>query len=173
VGGFRGGIPGKVKIAPGDPLGLKALDLNWGQGDRIQSVDPSTLPAGDKIIPLTTVGGSHFAAMVLHQGDDYDGAVDVWTTNDLRYDSIGVAYGTEQLLERGTLAALAQKKLISKAEKESAFKILAKEPRPRFFANLTLPRVTRPYPTLQPKMPKPARSLYVADVEHLPHDQQL
>ncbi len=38
--------------------------------------------------------------------------------------------------------------------------------------NLVLPRVPRPYPTFQPKMPPPARHLYVADIGNLPPDQQ-
>jgi len=39
--------------------------------------------------------------------------------------------------------------------------------------NVTLPVVQRPYPTIQPKRPKPAERLYVADVRKLTHDEQL
>ena len=38
--------------------------------------------------------------------------------------------------------------------------------------NLVLPKVARPYPTFQPKMPPPARHLYVANIGKLPPDQQ-
>ncbi len=38
--------------------------------------------------------------------------------------------------------------------------------------NLVLPKVPRPYPTFQPKMPPPARHLYVANIGKLPADQQ-
>ena len=38
--------------------------------------------------------------------------------------------------------------------------------------NLVLPKVPRPYPTFQPKMPPPARHLYVANIGKLPPDQQ-
>ncbi len=38
--------------------------------------------------------------------------------------------------------------------------------------NVRLPRRPRPYPTFQPKMPPPARHLYVANIGKLPPDQQ-
>ncbi|MGC8625076.1 MAG: GxGYxYP domain-containing protein [Phycisphaerae bacterium] len=38
--------------------------------------------------------------------------------------------------------------------------------------NLVLPKVARPYATFQPKMPPPARHLYVANIGKLPADQQ-
>ncbi len=38
--------------------------------------------------------------------------------------------------------------------------------------NLVLPKVARPYPTFQPKMPPPARHLYVANIGKLSADQQ-
>ena len=38
--------------------------------------------------------------------------------------------------------------------------------------NLVLPKMARPYPTFQPKMPPPARHLYVANIGQLPADQQ-
>ena len=38
--------------------------------------------------------------------------------------------------------------------------------------NLVLPKMARPYPTFQPKMPPPARHLYVANIGKLPAAQQ-
>ena len=39
--------------------------------------------------------------------------------------------------------------------------------------HITLPKMRRPYPTLQPKMPAPARHLFVADMQHLPASQRI
>ncbi|MCL5946379.1 MAG: hypothetical protein M1472_05950 [Planctomycetes bacterium] len=39
-------------------------------------------------------------------------------------------------------------------------------------SNLVLPKVARPYPTFQPKMPPPARHLYVANISKLSANQQ-
>jgi hypothetical protein len=46
---------------------------------------------------------------------------------------------------------------------------------PEFLAprNVSLPVVARPYPTLQPKMPPPARHLFVARMRHLPASQRV
>ena len=52
-------------------------------------------------------------------------------------------------------------------------KALDSLPRPRVYANVILPHSPRPYPTLQPKMPPPARHLYVADVRHLRPEERL
>jgi hypothetical protein len=43
---------------------------------------------------------------------------------------------------------------------------------PSLRQSVTLPTIPRPYPTVQPKMPPPARTLWVADVSHEPSDVQ-
>ncbi len=172
VGGFRGGPAGKATIPPSDPLGLAALTLSWGDGEDAQALDPATLPAGDVILPILTAGGQPTAALIVHKGDAFDEAVDVWTATGFRDESLKT-YALEQLLTRGTVAALVQARLLPPEIKATALAALDKLPHPRIYANLTLPTPPRPYPTLQPKTPPPARHLYVADVRHLTHDEQL
>ncbi len=91
----------------------------------------------------------------------------------LRGDDILKVYATEQLMVRGAVAALAQKGLLTMPQKKTALAALDKLPRPRVYANLTLPTPPRSYPTLQPKSQPPARHLYVADVRHLARDEQM
>ena len=172
VGGFQGGPAGKVIVPPSNLLGLTNLKLDWGYGEAAQVLDPATLPAGVQVLPILTAGGRPAAALLIHKSDAFAGAVDVWTATAFRDESLQ-AYATEQLLTRGTVAALAQKGLLQPAGKTTALAALDTLPHPRIYANLTLPTPPRPYPTLQPKTPPPVRHLYVADVRHLTHDEQL
>jgi len=172
VGGFRGGPAGKALIPPGNLLGLYGLKLDWGFGEDAQALDPATLPAGVQILPILTAGGRPTAALLVHKTDAFAGAVDVWTATGLRDESLK-SYALEQLLTRGTVAALALKGLLAPAAKTAALAALDITPHPRIYAGLTLPAPRRAYPTLQPKTPPPARHLYVADVRHLTHDEQL
>lgn len=172
VGGFRGGPSGKALIPQNNLLGLSILKLDWGYGEDAQALDPATVPAGAQIVPILTAGGQPTAALIVHKSDAFAGAVDVWTATGLRDESLKT-YAMEQILTRGALAALAQKGLAPPAQPRTAFAALDKLPHPRIYAGLTLPTPPRPYPTLQPKMPPPAQHLYVADVRHLTHDEQL
>ena len=173
VGGFRGGLKGQVKIAPGDPLALSALQADWGNADDSQALDPATLPAGLQIIPVLTAGGQPTAALVQHRGDAFNGAVDVWTTNSLRGGDVLKVYAAQQMMARAALAALARKGLLTASQKKTALAALDRLPRPHIYTGLTLPTPHRTYPTLQPKSQPPARHLYVADVRPLSHDEQL
>jgi hypothetical protein len=173
VGGFRGGPAGVVKIGNRDLLNLSALHLDWGYGEDAQALDPATIPAGDAIRPILTAGGQPTTCLIVHKGDAFAGAVDVWTYTALRDDNTLKAYATEQLLTRGTVAALAQKGLAGPSQVKTAFAALDRIPHPYIYADVTLPAPPRPYPTLQPKTPPPAAHLYVADVRHLSHEEQL
>ena len=173
VGGFREGRPGRASVADGDPLGLTPLGLDWGGGQDTQTLDPATMPAADRIIPILTAGGLPAAALIVHGDLVAPGAVDVWTNNGLRGDDALVAYASEQLMARGTVAALAQQGLLDSRAKVRALTALDALPRPHVDADLTLPAPPRPYPTLQPKSPLPARHLLAADVRHLPADEVL
>ena len=172
VGGFRGGPAGKALIPANDPLALTGLKLDWGFGEDAQALDPATLPVGVQVLPILTAGGQPTSALLVHKGDAFAGAVDVWTATAFRDESLK-AYVMEQLLTRGTVAALAQKGVLPPTGKTTALAALDTLPHPRIYAGLTLPTPPRPYPTLQPKTPPPARHLYVADVRHLTHDEQL
>jgi hypothetical protein len=180
VGGFRGGPPGHTTVAKGDLLGLAPLGLDWGNGNDTQAIDPGSLPNAVAVLPILTAGGQPLAALIVHghspaifHRPDFHGAIDVWTANGLRNDDSLVAYAAEQLMVRGTVAALARQGLLSGDARTHAFAALDNLPRPQVDANLTLPTPPRPYPTLQPKSPPPARHLYVADVRHLPQAQTL
>ena len=172
VGGFRGGPAGKAVIPPNNLLALTSLHLDWGYGEDAQALADGTLPTGDPVLPILTAGGRPTAALVVHRRDGFDKAVDVWTATAFRDESLRT-YVTEQLLTRGTVAALAQKGLLPDSRKATALAALDRLPHPRIYAGLTLPTPRRLYPTLQPKTPPPAAHLYVADVRHLPHDEQL
>ena len=172
VGGFRNGPNGRAAPAPDDPFGLSSLRLDWGNGNDTQAIDPASLPAGDTLIPALAADGQPLATLIVH-GPAYHDAVDVWTANPLRNDDALVAFAAEQLLVRGTVAALARQGLLDAAGRTQALAALDTLPRPAVDADLTLPTTPRAYPTLQPKSPPPARHLYVADVRHLPQDQVL
>jgi hypothetical protein len=173
VGGFRPGPKGAVQVASADGLGLNSLKLDWGYGEDAQALDPATLPTEDTILPILAAGGQPLASLIVHQGDTFAGAVDVWTYTALHDDNTLKTYATEQLLTRGTVAALAQKGLLPAVKAQTALARLDKLPRPFIYTNLTLPTPARPYPTLQPKRSTPAQHLYVADARKLPHDEQL
>ena len=172
VGGFKGGPAGPAVIPANDPLGLTDLKLDWGFGEDAQTLDPGTLPAGMQIIPILTAGGKPTAALLVHKSDAFVGAVDVWTATGFRDESFK-PYALEQLLTRGMVAALAQKGLLPASRRTAALTALDRTPHPHIYAGLTLPTPPRPYKTLQPKSPPPARHLYVADVRQLTHDEQL
>lgn len=172
VGGFTG--PGEDTapgVAPEDPLGLAALSLDWSQEARSQRLDPATLPAGDVVIPVVGAKQRPVIAILLHHTPPYKGAVDVWTHRGPEGDL--EAWATEQLVLRGTLVALERKGLRTGAQCQTAFARFARLPKPPVYANLVLPTPPRPYPTFQPKMPPPARHLYVADVRHATRDERI
>ena len=171
VGGFAGAPDGGAVVASGDPLGLQGLGRDWSHGGSVQTLDVPALPAEDQVIPILTEAGRPAAALIVHHDPAYNGAVDVWTNHPVVQGL--ESYDDEQFLVRGTLAALVQKGLFPAPRQQMAFASLDKFPRPQILANLTLPTPPRPYPTFQPKTPPPARHLYVADVRHLGHDQQL
>ena len=125
VGGFSNGPQGPAEIAPGDPLGLASLNLDWGDGHDTQALDPSTLPPSTRAVPIfTAAGGKLISALVVHGDSAYPGAVDVWTNNSLRNDDALVAYAATQLLERGTVAVLARQGRLSPSARGMALSVL-------------------------------------------------
>lgn len=173
VGGFRNALAGYTAVPADDPLGLAPLKLDWGDGQGRQTLDTTTLPATDAVVPALVSGGRPLAALVIHQGDSFAGAMDVWTCNSLRGDESLIAYASMQLMEHGTVAVLARQAQITAGAQKLAFAVFGTQPRPHVDANLVLPTPARPYATLQPKSPPPARHLLAVDVEHLPQDQVL
>ena len=47
---------GRATVAPGDPLGLRALGRDWSHGSAVQTLDVASLPAQDQVIPILTRG---------------------------------------------------------------------------------------------------------------------
>ncbi len=171
VGGFTGGlVPGALAVAPGDPLRLAPLRLGWPRDQITQWLDPASLPRADTLIPALGSADQPVAALIIHHAAPFGGAVDVWTYRGPDDGRLGL---TETLLERGVVAALRARSLLSSSQAQARFAALDSLPKPPVFADLTLPVPPRPYPTLQPKMPPPARHLYVADVRPLDRDQRL
>lgn len=176
VGGFAG--PGKgndvasAMIAPGDPFRIKGIvtEVQRPQPSP-QWLDPASMPKGVKIIPAIGTASRPIAALVVHGTGPFKGAVDAWTFHTFGGDREDFEF--RQLVMRGTLAALAQRGVVNKAQQTALFKRLDTLPRPPVYANLTLPKVPRRYETFQPKMPPPARQLYVADIRKLSLDEKL
>ncbi len=171
VGNFADQPTADVSIAPGDLLGLKALRPTWPQDRDLQVIDVAALPAGIEVKPILLEGTRPSAALLIHRSGPFKGAVDAWTNHPATGDLN--AYDTEQLLARATIAALVEKGTFPASHKATAFAALLQQPKPKIYENITLPVVARTYPTLQPKMPPPARHLYVADIRAMTTDQQL
>nr|MDQ2688295.1 hypothetical protein [Armatimonadota bacterium] len=173
VGGFDGPskTPVPVQVGAGDPLNLKALGQKWRWTKDFQWLDTTTLAAGDTVIPALTVGGKPATTLIVHNGDAFSGAVDVWAQHGQGGDID--TYDTEQFLLRGTVAALSAKKLLTDNQRKMAFAQLTRLPKPTVYADLVLPTPKRPYPTFQPKLPPPARHLYVADVRKLTEPERV
>lgn len=173
VGGF-GETPLRgtgFAVAAGDPLGLNALRPDWRGGSALQPLDTASLPPGVRVVPALVNGGQPIAALLIHDDPSYQGAVDVWAHVPSGGDD--EAYVNEQVLMRGVVAALAAKGLLTPTQRTAFLGALDKLPRPKVYANLTLPTPKRPYATFQPKMPPPTRHLYVADVRRLTPDERL
>lgn len=171
VGTFVDRPTAAVTIASGDLLGLGSLLRSWPQDGDLQAIDTAKLPRGVQVKPALLEGGRPVTALLVHRAGPFRGAVDAWVnlpgTQDLD------AFYTEQVLARATIAALIEKKRLPAARRAPAFATLASLPRPRVFANIALPTRGRAYSTFQPKMPAPARRLFVADVRGLEPEQQL
>ncbi len=172
VGNFADQLTADVSIAPGDLLGLKALGRTWPQDRDLQIIDVASLPKGIEVKPILLEGTKPAAALLIHRSGPFKGAVDAWTNHPSTSGDL-TAYDTEQFLARATIASLAEKGLLSPARKATAFAALLQQPKPKVYENISLPVVPRTYATLQPKMPPPARHLYVADIRAMTPDQQL
>ena len=150
VGGFAG--PGKTTapatISPGDPLRLKGVVTETPlPRPAPQWLDPKSLPKGVRLIPALGDAARPLVALVVHESGPFAGAVGAWTYRLGQRDR--ELYESQQLVTRATVAALAQSEKLSKAEAALAFKKLDALPRPKVYANITLPKVPRTYNTSQ------------------------
>ncbi len=167
AGGFAGPAPDKERtaIAPGDPFGLAALRPEWPPVT-VQWLDVKSLPAGTTVTPALLLGEKPLAVLFRVPG----GAPVVWTQHPSHPDADG--YWADQLFARGAVAALAEQGSLSPEQRQAAFAALDRLPRPALYADLELPQPRRPYATFQPKMPPPARELFVADMRPLSSDER-
>ena len=178
IGGFAGpgnpDRPAPANVSPGDPLQLARL---FGKRPVVpqrpapQWLDLASVPKGVRVIPAVGEAARPLVALVVHENDAFKGAVDAWTFRAAEGER--EAFDTRQLLARATVAALARRGLLSSARQTAVFRVFDAFPLPRVYANLTLPKPARRYATFQPKMPPPARHLYVADVRKLSADEKL
>lgn len=172
IGGFTNSETDTTPtIAPGEPLALASLLSNPSSYAHAQRLDPRSLPAGDSVVPIIGAADRPAVAMVVHKTPPYTGAVDVWTHHGP--DGELESWLTDQLLLRGTVVALERKGLLAPEKRLAAYARFARIPKPVVYANVVLPTVARPYPTFQPKMPPPARQLFVADVRRLRPDERI
>lgn len=173
VGGFagpKGNTP--ARVAPGDPLRISGIFTPVPTPRAAaQWVDTASLPKGVRVIPAIGTKERPLAALVVHEGDAFKGAVDAWTYRSVAPDRD--LYENEQVILRATVAALSQKGTLSQAAQTGAFARLDALPRPAAWKNVQLPQVPRRYETFQPKMAAPARHLYTADVRSLSADEKL
>lgn len=159
-----------VQTLRGNPFRLTRRD--WP--GRAQVLDIGSLPKTDTVTPVLVSSGQVVAALITHKGDGFDGAVDAWTNYPHPTDPLLDASLSQDMLERGTVAALAAKGRLSPRQARQAMTAINSAPRPPVYANVTLPSPPRPYPTLQPKSPPLARHLYVADARKLtPNERRL
>ena len=173
IGGFAGPEPTvSISLSPDDPWHLTGiLPVTTNPHPAPQWIDGRSLPAGVKILPAIGDTKRPLAALIVHRGDAFAGAVDVWTLRGYTPDRDD--WETRQIIARGTIAALAHRGLLRHAQQMVAMRRLDAQPRPAWYKNLALPVVARNYPTLQPKMPTPARHLRVVDVRRLSPDERL
>ena len=177
VGGFADtapqavSAPAVVSVAPDDAWRLAVVSKAWP--GHAQALDVKSLPPQDEIRPALLEGDKPVAALILHHAAPFDHAVDAWANYPHPTDLLADAYDAEQMIERGTVAALSAKGRLTQRQTEKAFASLSGIKRPPTYANIELPTTPRPYPTLQPKRPPPAQHLYVADVRRLPQSEKL
>jgi hypothetical protein len=166
IGGFTNSENDNTPtVMPPDPLAIGPLLSNPSAYSHAQRLDPTSLPTGDEVIPVIGAAERPALAIIIHKSAPYAGAVDVWTQHGPDGDL--ESWLTDQLLLRGTLFALKQKGLLPQDRFQTAAARLAQIPQPPVYKNVVLPTAARPYPTFQPKMPPPARQLFVADVQHV------
>ncbi len=172
IGGFTGsGTDISPIVAPEDALELASLSINWSSYAHEQRFDPSTIPAGDELIPVVGAAQRPVVALLIHHNSPFAGAVDVWTHQGPEGDLQD--WLSEQLLLRGTIVALERKGLLSPHQRQAAFANFTHLPKPAVYANLVLPKIPRPYPTFQPTLPAPARHLDVVDVSKCTRDERI
>lgn len=173
VGGFAGPAsnPGPQRVAANDPWKLKGFVTEPDKPSPApQWLDPATVPAGVELIPTIGTAREPIAAMLVHKSGPFAGAVDAWTYRMEAGER--ESYDTRQLLNRAIVGVLAKRSMLSAAQTRKAYSYLGKLPKPKVYANLTLPTVKRGYDTFQPKMPKPARNLIVADIRRLSKEEK-
>ena len=174
TGGFGG--PGKsdgTLLVPQNQLGLKPEILPASRA-RLQWFEPGKLPAEDSVIPLiqlrTADGKTHNAAAILrHECADFRGARDIWLGQIAAGAEEADRYLASQMLVRGVLWLLRDRKLLGDADwlKHIASLDEMKPPVP-LPAGLAYRETPRPWgDTFLPKSKAPARHLFAVQFDKL------
>ncbi len=170
VGGFGNSLAPPA-LSSHDPLDLRALKLNWTDRETVQTIDAGTFPPADRIFPILQEGSQPVAALIMHNDSQFPKAADVWT----HHPDMGELdpWVTMQMLARGALLALHVKGELTPAQILHGYAVLNHMPSRSAYTNITLPVLSRPYSTLQPKMAQPARHLLVVHVKSLTPEQRI
>lgn len=178
IGGFDGPSkpkdPTSIQISKGDPLRLTSLFSRRPtptSHSTPQWLDPKSVPSGVRIIPAVGSAKRPVIALLVQEKGAFAGAVDAWAYRAPEGDRED--YYTNQVIARAAVAVLSHRGLLTKPKETLAFRGLDAMPHPTIYTNITLPKVARRYDTFQPKMPQPARQLYVADVRKLTNDEKI
>ena len=121
VGGFNSARSVGLSCNPNDSWRLSSVNVDWRGG--AQTMNTSSLPSGIEIRPSLSSQGRMAAGLVLHRRGEFSGAVDAWTNYPNPSDLLKDAYVGEQLMERGTVAALTAKGLLNSTQEENQWMI--------------------------------------------------
>lgn len=154
-----------------DPLRLASLGIDWSPYAHAQRLDVGSEPAGDAIHTVVGSPKRPVVAVIERTALPFAGAVDVWAYRGPDGDL--ESWSTEQLFLRGAVYALERGSRITEGAASEMFARLSRLPKPPIYRNVKLPVVPRAYPTLHPKMPAPARRLFVADIRKCTPDERV
>lgn len=168
-----------TRTVPQNPLGITPAMLASSLPNQ-QRLDPKSLPAGDQLIPLVTVEQEGagpalpIAAAIKRRCPEANGACDVWLGQTCWNLDTRERWFAEQLLVRGVLWCLQEKRILPPTDVAAADAKLDSLPKPDALpANLPIERSPRPWgDSLVPRSPAPASRLAAVDLSKLPPDER-
>lgn len=181
TGGFGGpyGTDGNLRVARGNPLGLRPEHLAWKRA-RLQWLDERSLAPEDEVVPLVVLEtpgqqAQVVSAAVKHNCRLFRGARDVWVGQIAGSMLPEDRYCAGQVVARAVAWCLAEKGLLSGSEHRAILKRLDQMRRPEGLPE-GIEIIDQPRPwgdTFFPKSRPPAEELLVVDVRRLGPWQRL